>query len=292
VRLLPEIPEEEIEPLPCWTLPPEQERRLMFDAVRRFLANAAGPAGTLLLLDDLQWAGADALELLAALMRQAGDPPLRVVGAYRDTDVAPEHPLTPTLAELADAGLAMRKPVPPLAQREAQELCAHLLRDRGPAEAALHAKVVRRAGGVPFFLVSYARGLAGADGDPAAQEVPWDLRQNIQWQVLALPETARALLATAAVIGCVAPRPLLLAALEQPEHELLAALDGACRAGLLEETGGRRLPLRARRDPRGGGGRPGHGTATRAAPAGGHDAGGYVRAGASRGAGLPLPQGR
>ncbi|HXT35978.1 MAG TPA: ATP-binding protein [Chloroflexota bacterium] len=38
VRLLPELPEDEIEPLPRWTLPPEQVRRLMFDAVGRFLA--------------------------------------------------------------------------------------------------------------------------------------------------------------------------------------------------------------------------------------------------------------
>lgn len=42
IRLLPELPEDEIEPLPGWTLPSEQERRLMFDAVRCFLR---GPDG-------------------------------------------------------------------------------------------------------------------------------------------------------------------------------------------------------------------------------------------------------
>jgi transcriptional regulator with XRE-family HTH domain len=60
VRLLPELAAGPIEPLPAWTLPPEQERRLMDRAVGRFLTNVAGPAGTILLLDDLQWAGADA----------------------------------------------------------------------------------------------------------------------------------------------------------------------------------------------------------------------------------------
>src|SRR5207245_1637785 len=65
VRLLPELAAGSIEPLPAWTLPPEQERRLMFEAVAHFVANVAGPAGTLLVLDDLQWAGGDALDLLA-----------------------------------------------------------------------------------------------------------------------------------------------------------------------------------------------------------------------------------
>src|SRR5262249_45972355 len=39
VRLLPELAEHAVVPLPRWTLPPEQERRLLFAAVRRYLAN-------------------------------------------------------------------------------------------------------------------------------------------------------------------------------------------------------------------------------------------------------------
>ncbi|MBV9282576.1 MAG: AAA family ATPase, partial [Chloroflexi bacterium] len=74
VRLLPELADGPIEPLPAWSLPPERERRLMDEAVVRFLANVAGPAGTLLLLDDLQWAGVDALDLLALLARTSARP--------------------------------------------------------------------------------------------------------------------------------------------------------------------------------------------------------------------------
>src|SRR5262249_39966729 len=47
VRLLPELAETTLVPAPSWSLPPEQERRLMFAAVARYLANVAGPAGTL-----------------------------------------------------------------------------------------------------------------------------------------------------------------------------------------------------------------------------------------------------
>src|SRR5260221_7918837 len=65
VRLLPELAERAVLPLLERTLPPEQERRLLFVAVGRFPRNVTGPSGTLLLLDDLQWAGKDALDLLA-----------------------------------------------------------------------------------------------------------------------------------------------------------------------------------------------------------------------------------
>src|SRR5262249_62042480 len=68
VRLLPELLETQVVPAPAWMLPPDQERRLMFDAVARYLANIAGPAGTLLLLDDLQWADGDALALIETLV--------------------------------------------------------------------------------------------------------------------------------------------------------------------------------------------------------------------------------
>jgi predicted ATPase len=210
----------------------------MFGAVRRLLANAAGPAGTLLLLDDLHWASADAFDLLTSLLHQLPETPFRVVGAFRDTDVAPEHPLPLAVAELAEAQLVAQHALRPLTPQEAQALFVQLLGELEQEGLALAEQVAQRAGGVPFFLVSYAHSLASDDGRAVATRgVPWDLRQSVQRRVRALPEAARGLLAATAVIGRVAPRPLLLAVLEQPERDLLAALDGTCRAGLLEEVG-------------------------------------------------------
>ncbi len=120
VRLLPELAEGPIEPLPRWVVTPEQERRLLFRAVARLLANVAGPAGTVLVLDDLQWAAADALELLVTLVRAAGRP-LRVIGAYRTTEMTPDQPLAVTCAELAEAQLATLQTLGPLAEHEAED---------------------------------------------------------------------------------------------------------------------------------------------------------------------------
>jgi predicted ATPase len=90
-------------------LPPEHRRRLLFAAVTDYLHAVAGAAGTLLVLDDLQWAGEDALDLLAssaliergqALMRPDAKR-LRVIGAYRDTEPLVGSPLGEFVAELA-----------------------------------------------------------------------------------------------------------------------------------------------------------------------------------------------
>ena len=88
VRFLPELADAAAAPTIGLALSPEQERRMIFAAVRRFLANVAGPSGTLLLLDDLQWAGADALDLLTVLARSRDQPPLRLVCAYRNNGLS------------------------------------------------------------------------------------------------------------------------------------------------------------------------------------------------------------
>src|SRR5260221_305548 len=101
--------------------------RLLFAAMRRLLDNIARPAGTLLLLDDLQWAGADALDLLADLMQLPAQRPLRVIATYRDTEVRPEDPLAVVLADLAGRGLAAHHPLGPLTAEEARALADKLL---------------------------------------------------------------------------------------------------------------------------------------------------------------------
>jgi transcriptional regulator with XRE-family HTH domain/tetratricopeptide (TPR) repeat protein len=238
VHLLPELAEDPIEPLPAWTLSPEQERRLMFAAVRRLLANVAGPAGTLLVLDDLQWANPDAQDLLMSLVRSAGTVPLRVVGAYRDTEAGPDDPLAVMLADLAHAGLATHHTIGPLALEEAAGLVDELLEGAEDGRAGLREQVVRRAGRVPFFIVSWARALqTGHTDELRADTLPWDLAQSVRQRVSTLPAFAQEVLGVAAVVGRVVQRGLLAATVHLPAEDLLDALESACQARLLEEQG-------------------------------------------------------
>jgi transcriptional regulator with XRE-family HTH domain/tetratricopeptide (TPR) repeat protein len=231
VRLLPELAEV-LEPLPAVSHPPEQERRLIHAAVARLLSNVAGSAGTLLILDDLQWAGEDALDLINTLVRPASLP-LRLVGAYRDTEVRAADPLGLLLADLAQARLARQHTVGPLEETDAGALLQALLDEEIEGDNGRVEKVLHRAGGIPFFLVSYAQ----ATRQGSAEEVPWDVVQGVRQRLALLPEPARLILGAAAVVGRRATRALLLAAAEQPEEAVLLGLDAACGARLLREDG-------------------------------------------------------
>jgi transcriptional regulator with XRE-family HTH domain/tetratricopeptide (TPR) repeat protein len=257
VRLLPELAEANLVPAPALERVGEQERRLMFAAVGRYLTNVAGSAGALLLLDDLQWAGADALDLLASLVRTEHERPLRVLVAYRSTEAFGAHPLAVALADLARDGLATEMALGPLASHEASELLAAIwlhdaeMRGEGESSGDLHASVLRRTGGVPFFLISCAQAMQAMQAGrlpqetpstartvPAAEDIPWNVAQTVRQRAAALPQGAQLLLAVAAVAGRSAPGEMLLAVAErlgQTRWQTVDAIEDCCRAGLLLE---------------------------------------------------------
>jgi len=236
VRLLPELADTTLVPVPSWTLPPEQERRLLFAAVRRFLANSAGPAGVVLLLDDLQWAGADALDLLASLLRSPGERTLRVIGAYRSTEVRPSDPLGMLLADLAASLQVTQLQLGPLNRQSAHVLLHRVLgADEGVA-SAVREQVVARTGGVPFFLVSCAQALRMG----VLEEVPWHVAESIRQRIALASPAAREVLGTAAIVGRSVPRWLLLKvarALGQERRSVIEALEVTGQARLLVEAG-------------------------------------------------------
>ena len=253
-RLLPELTALPGFAPPTWALPPAQERRLMFAAVERFLMNSAGSVGTLLVLDDLHWAGPDALDLLSALAHATARVPLRIIAAYRDTEVRQGEALADLLADLARADLAESRTLAPLTLPEAAHLLATLLTDAPPSpppapispardgQRERVRQVLQRAGGVPFFLVSCVQELhAGAPAvrptsAASAGAVPWSVAESIRQRLAPLPAAAQALIGVAAVVGRAAPGALLGAVAALSERETLAALDVLSRARLLVET--------------------------------------------------------
>jgi tetratricopeptide (TPR) repeat protein len=245
VALLPQLAEAAVAPpLPHSGLAPERERWLMFAAVGRYLTNVAGPAGTLVLLDDLQWASADALALLATLLHAAPERPLRVVGAYRSTEVGPGDPLAELVADLARVEQVAPLTLGPLALREARELLSGLLEGTDasldPVQDDHIEGLAQRTGGVPFFLVSCAQALRKGTEDAAesgamAPKAPWNITQMIRQRVAALPESAKQALNAAAVIGRTIPGALLTQVVRQPEDAVLEGVEAACQARLLVE---------------------------------------------------------
>jgi predicted ATPase len=129
-----------------------------------------------LVLDDLHWAGPDAVDLLAALVTAAGSPPIRLTGAYRDSE-APAR-LGEFTADLARSSLVRVLPLGPLTDIEAERLLlSRFARDGQPTPDVLPA-IVRRAGGVPFFLVSYAEELRESGRAPRSWRCPGRWRRS------------------------------------------------------------------------------------------------------------------
>lgn len=213
---------------------PEQQRRLLVSSAGRLLRAVAGPAGTLLVLDDLHWAGPDAVDLLAALLAAAGSPSLRVIGAYRDSETPAR--LDEFAADLARASLVRVLPLGPLTDADAERLLLQLAPEEEQMPAILPA-IVRRAGGVPFFLVSYAEQVRGDSQSGASLAVPWTVAQVIGQRVAALPGPAKELLSVAAVAGRVVPHALLAQVTSSDDEQVLEAVETALEARLLAEDG-------------------------------------------------------
>lgn len=213
---------------------PEQQRRLLVSSAGRLLRALAGPAGTLLVLDDLHWAGPDAVDLLAALLAAAGSPPLRVIGAYRDSETSGR--LDEFAADLVRASLVRVLPLGPLTDADAGRLLLQLAPEGEQMPAVLPA-IVRRAGGVPFFLVSYAEQVSDGGQGGASLAVPWTVAQVIGQRVAALPGPAKELLSVAAVAGRVVPHTLLAQVIGSDDEQVLEAVETALEARLLAEDG-------------------------------------------------------
>ena len=248
VRLLPELSQTyDIAP-PAWTLPPEQEGRLVFAAVARFLAAAATDSrGIALILDDMQWAPPDGLDLLVHLIRACAQVPVQVLAAYRDTEIRPGDPLSALLAELARDGLMTRVALGPLNAKASARLLRHLLPVTSEApdvrsepaarsvQVPAQARVIERAAGIPLFLVSWAHSLC----DPSSQTdeaIPWDVAEHLRQRIARLPAPAIEALGVAAMIGRSVSLDLLAAAAAMPDDTLAASLREATVERLLIEV--------------------------------------------------------
>jgi tetratricopeptide (TPR) repeat protein len=107
-------------------------------------------------------------------------------------------------------------------------------------------ETLRRAEGLPFYLVSSARAVQEAAQDEGEDHgwgrgatsgrlVPASVAESVEARVAALPVAARRLVEIAAVAGRVVPGALLLVVTPRPEEEALDALETLVHAGLLAE---------------------------------------------------------
>ena len=230
---------------PALQLPAEQERRHLFTAMRGFVERAAAQAPLLLILDDLHWADASTLLLLEHLAERAAAIPALIVGTYRDVELETTRPFAASLDSLIRRRLATRMTLRRLPPDATAAVLAGLSGSQPPQRVV--DAIVAETEGNPFFVEEVFRHFAeegrllDAEGrwrqDRVAieeLEVPQSVRLVIGRRLDRLSETARKVLAGAAVIG----RTFEYTLLEEVTADvgadaLLDAIDEAERAALV-----------------------------------------------------------
>ena len=174
----------------------------------------------------MQWAGTDAVDLLSHLVaRVRAD--VRVVVAYRPAAVVAGGAVAEYAAHMGRLGHVRTRMLRPLGNADA----AALVDATGAVSPADRAMVVRRASGVPLFLV----GLTRAAADRTGEKVPWHLRLAVGQELAALPEPVIGLLTRMALIATTVAVERL-AADDLPAEQVLDCLGVALQVGILDET--------------------------------------------------------
>ncbi|MCW5314088.1 AAA family ATPase [Nostoc sp. KVJ3] len=111
-------------------------------------------------IDDLQWADSASLNLMHLLMSEADIGYLLLIGAYRDNEVNPVHPLMLTLAEIQKLGATVNTiTLAPLDQTSVNHLVADTLSCTLALAAPLTELVLSKTKGNPFFSTQFLKAL-------------------------------------------------------------------------------------------------------------------------------------
>ncbi|MEM7724993.1 MAG: AAA family ATPase [Cyanobacteria bacterium P01_A01_bin.45] len=111
-------------------------------------------------LDDLQWVDSATLQLMQLLVTDTGIEHLLLIGAYRDNEVSPTHPLITTIEEIEKAGTSVSNIVlQPLDSYNVRKLVVETLDDNQNRSSELAELIFNKTGGNPFFITQLLQSL-------------------------------------------------------------------------------------------------------------------------------------
>ena len=143
-------------------LPAQDAQRRFHLVFRRFISVFARREHPLaLFLDDLQWLDAATLDFLEDLFAHMDVQYLMLVGAYRENEVSPAHPLMRKLEAIRRTEATVREIVlVPLTRKDLEELIADALRCEADRVSPLAELVHEKTVGNPFFAIQFISALA------------------------------------------------------------------------------------------------------------------------------------
>ena len=240
-QLLPQLTEQAA---PAAAPPPVVDlaaaRFRLYQAVSGLLRRLSQDRPLLVVVDDLHWADAGSLGLLAFLATELRQASLTVLGTYRDVDLAAGQPLAETLGVLAREPVVERVTLRGLGEAEVASIIAAVIGTR--AAERLVRVVHDRTDGNPFFVRELLRLLqsegmfAGDEAMAAARRaIPAGVREVLQRRLARLPEQTNAVLLVGAVAGRDFDLDLVEAVAGLEDERALEAAEAAVVAGLVVE---------------------------------------------------------
>jgi DNA-binding NarL/FixJ family response regulator len=223
-RLVPEL-----RPAAEPRLQEQSTQARIHDAFHRLLTRLASRSPVLVVLEDLHWAGADALGLTASLLRVLRDEPVVMLMTYRTDELHRRHPLRAWLAEATRSSRLLRLELEPFDQGDLASLVQAVLGHRPSAE--LVETIHRRSDGNAFF----AEELLAAGIERQAGLSP-SLRDLLSERISTVSDPARRVMGVAAVAGRAVDDGLLAAVASERLSDLHGALREVIDAGLMVAT--------------------------------------------------------
>src|SRR6266702_3838902 len=240
--ILPELPLRLGELATSYSLPPEQARLRLYEAVGLFLSTIAVSRPLLLLLDDLHWADTATLDLLCHVAQHQAVSRLCIRGAYRSDELASRPALERSILNLTRNRQLVTLSLQPLGEADVAELITHLL--GVPPDHLLSQLLWKESEGNPFFLEELLRAWletgvltvtplqASASTSPPAS-LPASISGLIRQRFARLPQEVLETLRSAAILGRTFASTLLAEVMGQDEELVEERLLAAMQAGVL-----------------------------------------------------------
>ncbi|RCJ29479.1 serine/threonine protein kinase [Nostoc punctiforme NIES-2108] len=221
---------------------------LIFQKFVRVFCSESHPL--VIFLDDLQWIDSATLKLIELMLLDEQTQFLFLIGAYRDNEVNPTHPLMLTLERLRKQGAVLQEIIlAPLTLGPLNQLIAETLHQNADIVRPLAELVLRKTEGNPFFVGEFLRMLHSENlltfdaqhlcwewniADIQAQDITDNVVELLLIQLNKLPENTQQILQLAACIGAEFNLNTLAIVCEQSPKAISLNLLVAIQAGLIQ----------------------------------------------------------
>ena len=201
-------------------------------------------------LDDLQWVDSATLKLIELILLDEQTQSLFLIGAYRDNELTPTHPLVLTLENLRNQGAVLQEIIlTPLTLEPLSQLIAETLHHNPDIVRSLAQVVLRKTEGNPFFVGAFLKLLHSENlltfdaqqlswqwnlAEIEAQAITANVVELLLRQLQKLPEATQQVLSIAACVGSEFDLETLAIVCEKSPKAIFQDLLAAIQAGLIQ----------------------------------------------------------